>query len=65
MVEQVITLAKLLNMDVVAEGVETKKQLDIIKRLHCDAVQGFYYAKPMPEDEFIKYEKEVGSINEH
>ena len=55
LVEQVITLAKLLDMTVVAEGVETQQQLDIIKALNCDAVQGFYYAKPMPEDDFAKY----------
>jgi len=55
LVEQVITLSKLLNMNVVAEGVETKEQLDIMKALKCDAVQGFYYAKPMPENEFFEY----------
>ena len=55
LVKQVITLAKLLDMRVVAEGVETKEQLEIIKELCCDEVQGFYYAKPMPEDEFIEY----------
>lgn len=61
LVEQVITLSKLLDMKVVAEGVETKEQLDIIKDLQCDAVQGFYYAKPMPEDEFIEYVKGIQS----
>lgn len=48
-------LAKLLNRKVVAEGVETKEQLEILKELKCDEIQGFYYAKPMPEDEFIAY----------
>ena len=62
--EQVITLSKLLDMKVVAEGVETKEQLDIIKALQCDAVQGFYYAKPMPEDEFIEYIKGIQSKNQ-
>ena len=57
LVEQVITLAKLLDMKVVAEGVETKEQLDIIKELKCDVVQGFYYARPMQEDEFVEYVK--------
>lgn len=64
LVEQVITLSKLLDMKVVAEGVETKEQLDIIKDLHCDAVQGFYYAKPMPEDEFIEYVKDIQARNQ-
>ena len=35
-------------------AVETKEQLDIIKALQCDAVQGFYYAKPMPAEEYEK-----------
>ena len=64
LVEQVITLSKLLDMKVVAEGVETKEQLDIIKALQCDAVQRFYYAKPMPEDEFIEYVKGIQSKNQ-
>jgi len=64
LVEQVITLSKLLDMKVVAEGVETKEQLDIIKDLQCDAVQGFYYAKPMPEEEFIEYVKGIQSKNQ-
>lgn len=55
LVEQVITLSRLLDMKVVAEGVETKEQLDIIKALECDTVQGFYYAKPMPENEYFEY----------
>lgn len=55
LVEQVITLARLLGMKVVAEGVETGEQLEILKCLNCDAVQGFYYAKPMPEQEFVAY----------
>lgn len=55
LVEQVITLARLLGMKVVAEGVETGEQLEILKGLNCDAVQGFYYAKPMPKQEFVAY----------
>lgn len=62
--EQVITLSKLLDMKVVAEGVETKEQLEIIKALNCDAVQGFYYARPMPENEFIEYVKSLDAKNQ-
>ena len=58
LVEQVIVLAKLLNMNVIAEGVETKEQLDEIKEMKCDEVQGFYYARPMPEQEFVAYVQE-------
>ena len=50
-------LAKLLNMKVVAEGVETREQVEELRNMNCDEIQGFYYAKPMPEEEFLKYVK--------
>ena len=44
----IISLAKNLNMKIVAEGVETEAQLDFLNQRMCDEVQGFYYYKPMP-----------------
>lgn len=58
LVEQIIMLAKLLNMKVVAEGVETKEEVDELRNMHCDEIQGFYYARPMPENEFKEYVEE-------
>ena len=43
----IITMAHALGMRVVAEGVERKAQLDILQRLHCDEVQGFYVSRPV------------------
>lgn len=57
LVEQVIMLSKLLNMKVVAEGVETEEQIIKLRKMNCDEIQGFYYAKPMPEKEFTEYVK--------
>lgn len=48
----VISLAKWLDLAVVAEGVETKEQIDILRSMDCNYVQGFYYAKPMPLKDF-------------
>ena len=45
--EAVVNLAQALNMKVVAEGVETDGQYQILRRLGCDQVQGFLFAKPM------------------
>jgi diguanylate cyclase len=45
--EAVVNLAQALNMKVVAEGVETDAQYQILRRLGCDQVQGFLFAKPM------------------
>ena len=44
--ESIIGLAKRLQLHVVAEGVETKEQLDLLQQRHCDYIQGFYFAKP-------------------
>ncbi len=48
----VVEMAKKLNMFVVVEGVETKEQLDMLRKMKCDAYQGFYFARPIPVEEF-------------
>jgi len=44
----IITMAHALGMKVVAEGVENRRQIEILKRLRCDEIQGFYVAMPLP-----------------
>lgn len=46
-VKAIITMAKTLRLNIVAEGVENKKQLDLLKQEKCDIIQGFYLSKPM------------------
>ena len=53
-VRSVIELAQGLNLRVVAEGVETKQQLDFLKEQNCKEVQGFYFGFPVPPVEFEK-----------
>ncbi len=53
-VANIISLSHFLGMEVVAEGVETKEQLEILKKLDCDYVQGFLLSKPLPEKEIEK-----------
>ncbi|MDD3360716.1 MAG: EAL domain-containing protein [Hespellia sp.] len=48
----IISLAKWLDLTVVAEGIETAEQVRMLRNMDCTYVQGFYYAKPMPSDEF-------------
>ena len=50
----IIDLAHNLGFKVVAEGVETKEQIDFLLYLGCDQFQGYYYSKPLPSDEFRK-----------
>ena len=47
-----IKLAKKLGMQIVAEGIETREQVDFLAQQHCDLIQGFYFAKPLPINEF-------------
>ena len=54
-VSSVITLANDLGMPVIAEGVETKEDVEMVKAAGCQMVQGYYYAKPMPVADFEKY----------
>lgn len=44
-----ISLARGMGLSVVAEGVETEDQLNILRDLHCDIVQGYFYSKPVSE----------------
>lgn len=52
--EHVIIMAEQLKLGLIAEGVETREQVDMLKRMGCDQVQGYYYAKPMPAEEFYQ-----------
>ncbi|MFY8327662.1 bifunctional diguanylate cyclase/phosphodiesterase [Pseudoalteromonas sp. ZZD1] len=51
----VIALGAQLGLKTIAEGVETQAQADLLKQLGCNEVQGFMYAKPMPEAELIQF----------
>jgi EAL domain-containing protein (putative c-di-GMP-specific phosphodiesterase class I) len=43
-------MAESLHLKVVAEGVETKEQLDLLKKMGCEEVQGYYFSKPLPPE---------------
>jgi EAL domain-containing protein (putative c-di-GMP-specific phosphodiesterase class I) len=50
--ETIIELAQKLGMEVITEGVETKKQLDMLNAMGCGMYQGYYFSKPIPVEEF-------------
>jgi diguanylate cyclase (GGDEF)-like protein/PAS domain S-box-containing protein len=54
-IRAISTLGRSLNLSVLAEGVETAEQLQRLRAEGCDHVQGFYFAKPMPEHEFLAF----------
>ncbi len=53
-VSEVIDLAKKLNMKIVAEGIESREQVEFLTEQECDLIQGYFYAKPMPVAEFAQ-----------
>lgn len=53
-IRHIIGLAHAMGAKVVAEGVENKEQLEFLQSVDCDMIQGYYFYKPMPEEEFVK-----------
>jgi len=58
--ESEINAMKKMNMKVVAEGVENREQLMELRRMNSDFIQGYYFSKALPGNEFIKFIKEAG-----
>ena len=54
-VDEIITMAGRLGITSLTEGVETKEQFDILKEMGCQLYQGYYFARPMPEEDFERY----------
>lgn len=64
LVELVISIAKFLNVPVVAEGVEDAGQVEALKKMGCDIIQGYYFSKPLPAEEYAALlKKELGGKN--
>ena len=53
--ESSVHMMKAMNMKIVVEGVETREMLDRFTSLGCDYIQGYYFSRPLPEDEFVKF----------
>ena len=53
--KHIFSIAQQLNIDVVAEGVETKEQSDAFRNMGCTYIQGYYYSKPLPKTQFEEY----------
>lgn len=54
LIKHIIALAKDFKLTCLAEGAETKEQVDLLREFGCEVVQGFYYSKPVPVDEYEK-----------
>ena len=51
-VASIVELARKIGAKTVAEGIETPEQLDFLRGVHCDMVQGYIFSRPLPIDEF-------------
>lgn len=51
----IIAMAQALGLSTVAEGVETIEQLGLLKSLNCDQIQGYYFSRPLPPDDFLVF----------
>ncbi len=59
-IKSVVTMAKDIGMKTLAEGVETREQLDFLREIGCGLIQGYYYGRPEPVDEVFRHLKESG-----
>ena len=57
MVELVIEMARALGVPTIVEGVEEREQVDMLKSAGCDIIQGYYFSRPLPPEEFERFIK--------
>jgi EAL domain-containing protein (putative c-di-GMP-specific phosphodiesterase class I) len=57
MIQAIINMANSLNLDIVAEGIETDIQLKFLESIDCHKVQGFYFKKPLSLQQFEEFMK--------
>lgn len=58
-INYIMLIAEHLGVETIVEGVETKEQVDLIRKINCDIIQGYYYSKPISKEDFEQY------FNEH
>lgn len=61
-VESFVRLAEKLGIHVVAEGIETREQLEFLRRIRCEMVQGYVFSKPLAAAEFAQWRRRGGSL---
>lgn len=63
-IESTVRMAKKIGVQTLAEGVETKEQLNFLKSIGCEKIQGYYFGKPMPYDNVVERIKEQHWVTE-
>jgi len=55
----IVSLGKMLDVDVVAEGIETEAQYRWLKTLNCAEFQGYFFAQPLPQTKFEQFHRQI------
>lgn len=55
MIQNTVKMLKDMNMEIVVEGIEDEEMVDQFSALECDFIQGYYFSRPVPEDEFVEF----------
>ena len=55
LIQGIIETAHVLGINVIAEGVETEEQVDVLKNIDCDIIQGYYFSRPLSPEDLIEY----------
>ncbi|MFK8048106.1 MAG: putative bifunctional diguanylate cyclase/phosphodiesterase [Halioglobus sp.] len=53
LIEAIVTLAKVMKLDIVAEGIETETQRDVLREMNCEFAQGYLFCEPLTEQQFL------------
>lgn len=62
LIESLAAMVKKMGKKIVAEGIETKEQLDQMEQLGIDYIQGYYFSRPLPEEEFLEYVRKFNDL---
>ena len=60
--QNTVKMLKDMNMEIVVEGIETEKMVEQFTELNCDYIQGYYYSKPIPENDFVEFIKKAHNV---
>ena len=58
--EHTVRMMQSIGKQLVAEGAETREAVDMLRDMNCDYIQGYYFSRPLPADEFVRFLKEHG-----
>ncbi len=60
--QNTVKMLKDMNMEIVVEGIETEKMVEQFTELNCDYIQGYYFSKPIPEEQFVEFIRKAHNV---